>query len=420
VWRKVIFFVALPEPLRFPSGFILPFSLPEETSELEDMPMRSTPEGPPSPTEVEGHQFVSLRFWQAPYTGGRTADVMEALSAVLPQALPPAVHGRTANSQPPPAPESQITIVEMVTLASTDVETDWVTDAFDRCFSCLQDVARAYRIRDNVRPQLTRERLHPFALWTSQDMSEGAWDTGLSIFLITFNLPEVADSEPLQTDQSHEFIRFVSELRRGHPAFLCLERMADARTALQRDGDYGEAVVQAAIAVEVLLQSALAVVLWEQGMDPQQAGREVFTKPLARLVRGECAAHLGGGVRWQATSPGPVLDWDQDLARLRHRVVHTGYQPALEEARRALAAAEGMRTFVADRLVANASRSPRAALILVGPDGLERREAWTRRMRTFAEEQAPQEDDWLMSFQAWREEVDRAAAAARSGEDSSG
>ncbi|SDS85397.1 hypothetical protein SAMN04488570_2865 [Nocardioides scoriae] len=59
---------------------------------------------------------------------------------------------------------------------------------------------------------------------------------------------------------------------------------------------------------------------------------------------------------------------------MRNRVIHRGYRPAEDEAEAAIAATERLETPVMDRLSAKSDTYPRAALMLVGKEGLERRD----------------------------------------------
>ncbi len=75
-----------------------------------------------------------------------------------------------------------------------------------------------------------------------------------------------------------------------------------------------------------------------------------------------------------------------DLYVLRNRVLHGGYVPDRNEARSALDAADVLSKFIGDRILDRSNMFPRSALIVFGLDGLERRGALSRRMRSVAEE----------------------------------
>jgi hypothetical protein len=71
-----------------------------------------------------------------------------------------------------------------------------------------------------------------------------------------------------------------------------------------------DAVIRLAVAVEVLLDSVLALALWEAGT-PIEAGSEALGKDLARRVRQHFGPALGGS--WDRFRE-PVASWSRDLS----------------------------------------------------------------------------------------------------------
>jgi hypothetical protein len=63
----------------------------------------------------------------------------------------------------------------------------------------------------------------------------------------------------------------LSRLIIGDPLVIYSERRQEALTAIWKDGFYGEGVIQSAIAAEVLLDSILALVLWESKTSIEEA-----------------------------------------------------------------------------------------------------------------------------------------------------
>ena len=60
------------------------------------------------------------------------------------------------------------------------------------------------------------------------------------------------------------------------------------------------------------------------------------------------------------------------------------------------------------RVAEKRKQSPKTALIVLGPDELDRRGGWDRRIREFAERN--QENTWLADYNAWRAQVSAASA----------
>jgi hypothetical protein len=85
-----------------------------------------------------------------------------------------------------------------------------------------------------------------------------------------------------------------------------------------------------------------------------------------------------------------------------------GYEPSRSEAEQALNALSALEEFAKMRVAEKRKQSPKTALIVLGPDELDRRGGWDRRIREFAEQN--QENTWLADYNAWRAQVSAASA----------
>jgi hypothetical protein len=166
-------------------------------------------------------------------------------------------------------------------------------------------------------------------------------------------------------------------------------RLARRASASLQAGDYPVAVLMAAAAGEVFLNTLLRALLIEEGRDSEIAtvfgdGRDA----LLTRVRNQYATRLGGG--WDldtwTTAPG---HWEQSARRVRHRVIHTGHMPTVDEAREAVHGAELLEAFVKDRLAEKRFDYPKTALTMLGTEGLEARGLLSPRMERVAAEIAP-------------------------------
>ncbi|MFD3473120.1 hypothetical protein ACFWWM_43800 [Streptomyces sp. NPDC058682] len=142
-------------------------------------------------------------------------------------------------------------------------------------------------------------------------------------------MPLTPPSSPLGTvldeDQLTSLNAHLQRLWDGSPLEPAMERATDARRAFRRDGDYRNAVVQAAMFAEIVLTSTLSLMLWEEQLEAPSVEQAVvvfdFSRGggLATRVKTEYAPRLGGD--WNRTLPGPVHDWTHAVAALRNRVV---------------------------------------------------------------------------------------------------
>ena len=413
--RLVIFVLPLPDPLPIPHGSTYTTFFPWPIKALEGIPLSPEVNTPPFPDEMTGKQFASVKFWQVKEPVSQSdIQAMSAANKIVDALNPRARHGEVPHAKNDDAVHYR-TVVEMATVATRPPEgkpfiQDGIdqTDPFDRCFTYLQQIFRGYRLSEGALvPQLTYQRLLPYVIMLQRDLYDRGSPSVTSIVLLNHtNINDVPAPEPLTAAGQERMNLFLTMLLQGNPFALFAERSLEARTALERDGDYGNAVVQCALSVEVLLDGLLGVMLWEESLPApnHQAAAEVLSKPLASKVKQEFHTRLGG--YWGLNRPGVLLDWSDRIAYLRGRVVHRSHRPSEAEARRALEAADKLETFVKHRLARSATNYSRTALMLLGRPGLERHGAW-KRVERFVEEAADKESSWSLSYSAWRDAVDR-------------
>lgn len=427
--RVVTFFYELPDPLPFPDGSTFSFQLDEELPALARTALRPIRELPPIPWQP-GHSFVSLRFWRTSVGPPEFESLHDPVAEAIRKALPARFHPRASSEVPAEGlcdrfrgwwprrryagglegesyepPVSYRTIVEAVTVVDFGRGERALSDAFDNCLAKVSELVRAYRnySHDPIR-HVTRQRLPPFALFITRTLNEPPkWADGLSLMLLHMNVPGVAVDE-LEQSELDQFRAHLSVILRGHPLAVFTERAIDARVAFDREGDYGEAIVQTQISCEVLLDGLLTLMLWEEGMGPEGAA-VLFQEGLTKRVRSHYAARLGGN--WDPKTSAPLAAWMSKVTYVRGRVVHAAYRPSIDEAREARNAAEQLEDFVQQRVVARRTRYPRTTLLTLGRPGLERLGLWAGQIERFAE-QADDEPDWLKGYSSWREAFEAA------------
>src|SRR5262249_42418842 len=224
--------------------------------------------------------------------------------------------------------------------------------------------------------------------------------------LLHFNLPRDVSPDILDDEELERLGAAVRFVQTKHPLFPYTERALDSRIALVRAGDTKTALILTQIAMESLLDSVLSLILWEDGMSPEDAADKVFAGGFVTRLRREFAGRLGGA--WDVTRSGPAHDPGTDLIRVRGRVVHADYMPRRDEAWQAIEAATRMDEFIRDRLADRRNRYPKTTLLFLGVEGLTNRGLWGARIEQFVRDNA---DDipnaWIASFREWRGEVDR-------------
>ncbi|MEU6310727.1 hypothetical protein [Streptomyces sp. NPDC047014] len=401
------YLVALPFPCPLPHGAVITKMLPGTVGGLDGVEMRPFPDGPVLASATQGRPFVSLKFWQLRERQSAGPMYLAALTQVCAEItgkpLPDEVFADATV-------DAYRTVVEMVTIQGADhlePQEEVLRETFTRCFDVLTDVSStAGMVLPHSNPVAAPEQI-AVALWLARTVTGSYTDGAMGV------MPLTPPTSPLATvldeDQLTRLNAHLQRLWDGSPLELAMERATEARRAFRRDGDYRNAVVQAAMFAEIVLTSTLSLMLWEEQLDVPSVEQAVavfdFSRGggLATRVRTEYAPRLGGD--WNRTHPGPVHDWTHAVAALRNRVVHRGYRPTYREAEAALAAADALLDFIKTRLAQRVARYPRTALLTLGEPGLRRLGGWPR---ASAYLQDPQQvpDRWFAEFTAWREAVD--------------
>ncbi|MFJ8563221.1 hypothetical protein [Streptomyces sp. NPDC093514] len=400
------FLVALPFPCPLPHGAVITKMLPGTVGGLDGMEMRPSLDGPVLPSAAQGRPCVSLKFWQLRelQSGGsmHLASLMQVCADITGRPLPEEdlVDGTV---------DAYRTVVEMVTIQSTerlDPQDDVLREMFARCFDVLTDVSSMARlVLPHSNPVAAPEQI-AVALWLARTMTGSYAEGAMGVMLLT------PPSSPLGTvldeNELNRLDAYLQRLWDGSPLELAMERATEARRAFRRDGDYRNAVVQAAMFAEIVLTSTLSLMMWEEQLEAPSVEQAVavfdFSRGgLATRVKTEYAPRLGGD--WNHTIPGPVHDWTHAVAALRNRVVHRGYRPTYQETEDALAGADALLEFIKARLAQRVARYPRTALLTLGEPGLRRLGGW-RQASAYLEDPQQVPDLWFAEFAAWREAVD--------------
>lgn len=408
--RLAIFLMALPDALPMEHGSTFTQMLEGQIAQWAGLPGRLTEDGLDFPQGWSGRRFVSLKIWQLKESS--LEDELRALNAAF--TVAGTITGEAPSDRTPGSgdADSYRTVVEMVTpVDETEIDTPGgnVGEPLTRCLSFLTEIFRAYRVARSVLvPELTYQRLPPFAVLLLRDPlagGSGIIGPGTVVVLDHLNVRNQPAPEVLEPQQVGDLYTVLGRLLKGDPILVYAERVLEAERAFKHDGDLGNAVVQLAMAIEVLFDRVLSLLIWEQSLgNPDfDAAATAVGMNLKPKVRTQFGIRLGGS--WDVTM-GALGAWDTKIARLRGRVVHGGYRPTHLEVTDAFAAAKQVEEFVITRLLANLSTYPRTNLLILGQPGLERRGAWTARIRSFVEQRATVESDWIDGFVDWRSQVE--------------
>lgn len=402
------FVVPLPEPLGLPDKhrevFLTPTS-DEHYKQHED-------EGWPLPPSE--HLTVSLVFHHAQTESGAvglSGSLFELAREIFPDSENELVKGGMAEKVRQVA---ACTFVEMAIAVDVEGADDpELSEAFDAGLRCVREVQRAYYLLRRGPIHLATRETMPFVVPSGirrlfDDEGEPAeFRVPLSMFALHTNVRREARDEELDSTELQGLAQASHQLE--HPGFATdyLEFLRETSVALHSDGSYRAAVLFAATACEVLLDNLLAHMLWEEKLRPEEAARifDPTRSVISARVKKMYHGRLGG--QWSLDLPGPIHEWFADVAQLRNRVVHGGYEPTFYEASNAADTAFALSIHLGDLVAAKSKEYPRTAFVLPGKDGVRRRGKWGSHLETVLD--GPHEVNWVETYSRWRAAMHRAA-----------
>ncbi|MFD7985469.1 hypothetical protein ACFV4M_19140 [Kitasatospora indigofera] len=356
---------------------------------------------------------------------GKSSGMFQAASLVIDRLAGRLEGAEDEKHAPGSPPQSTCTVISAVTELtppeaaeiSYEIPQDVPPrfDPFNRCLRLISDPCRTYRVAFKVPYSIpSYEKLPAIILYSvgqqgsPDEFGEGtfAWGPNGALMLDHKNISDIA-IDPWLEPESVERIRFFRRfLQDGNPFFLWLEWIQEARRALTVDGDYALAVVLANTASEVFLDALLSLLLWDSGADPESAAGYFEEGKVTRRLKSNFPSLLGGN--WSLDAPGPIASWFKQSFQLRHRVVHGGYRPTRAEAAKAVQLVYSLENYCYTRLADKRGIYPRATLMTLAKDGLQRRGLWKGAIKKFSEDASENGEHWGESFYHWRENLNTA------------
>lgn len=297
-------------------------------------------------------------------------------------------------------------------------------DAVMRAVDSTNRMARAVRLAGQNRVIVpTYERMPPMVMWLSAVApyvdgllglpADSAWTLRGVMLLEHTNIQGAEVTDPQEQQRLQQESSFWERsLDAGSPAPLGREHLLEAQHLHHHQGEYAKAVVAAATAVEVICDSVLSALLWEEHwVDTTAPGTDEIASwfeegTASRRATTHLLPRLKGD--W-ASADSPWQLWRSKGSSLRNRIVHAGYQPERAEAQEVLESVDILQSFIFDRLSAQATKYPRVTLMLVAQAGLESRGLYRGKVKRFAENQAATEPSWLERFGSWHQRLIKTA-----------
>jgi hypothetical protein len=318
---------------------------------------------------LECPRALAASFWITPSSdpqpGLIMADMFEAARSVA--GFPP--HGSLEDVP------SEMPFLRTVLTASAPCEGETPASHLEACFQYAVKMARALlQATEQIAPPLTRQQLLPTYVVIDQD------DNGTRRVVTPVLVDDIyLGPSPATREQADRAMNFVFAGLTKNPVEVHHDLRLAARRAVHAEGDYVGAVLKAAAAAETLIKQVSWHIAWEAAeklsTDPAPTSMgdgALFEAKPSQLIGSVLSVRLGGN--WDSSRPSsPVGAWRHNVAQLRNRIIHLSHRPLETDAVYALDGLAALELHLMDRLAARANVYPRAALMLVGRDGLEKR-----------------------------------------------
>lgn len=287
-----------------------------------------------------------------------------------------------------PTSLTHATVVHMIAAVPAEPTSEQVGEAFARCCELVQNSHRALHAVTHMGWSLPQPQSEALGVLIGLDTVtptglEAKWPIG--VYLTT--RPEYHQRDSLTSDELVALSRATLNAEQHTPRAMVFDLQRHAVNAAHRTSDTRAAVIMSATACEAWIDLVLATLLWEEGLTPEQGHQEFarYRETPERMNR-LLAPRLGGS--WDNSRVPALKAWRTDVVLARNFVVHSGVLPSEARGRAAVDAMYDFFTLTLDRLCAPRPRKsyPTAALLIAESVGLSSRNAWTRHIRSTAEE----------------------------------
>ncbi|CPR69980.1 hypothetical protein [Mycobacteroides abscessus] len=194
--------------------------------------------------------------------------------------------------------------------------------------------------------------------------------------------------------------RVFGELTRGSVSAVVRDHFARAY-AEHSAGDRRASVLSLAVTCELMLDSTLAAMLWEEGETPAHAAQLWANgSSITHRVKTLYSGRLGGS--WHVDGNGPVGRWREHIVGVRNSVVHSGRTPSEPESKHSGEVTSELLTFVTKRLILKWKTYPKTMAVLCGPSSVEKHASKKQRPNILAELERC--SAFAVEFHRWRDE----------------
>ncbi|MGH3726302.1 MAG: hypothetical protein ACRDUS_19525 [Mycobacterium sp.] len=356
----VAFSFALPYVLPLDSG-VVPIGVDDEYLQIRGA----------SPSDFDdawmNTPFICSTLWSVESTG--TDPVLESTT------LASTVLARLAGQEPPPprtkdnSHEQSVVVVLLPVksrVAALTPPHDGKVDPLTVAHWLIADVVRSLRIVAAAPlPELHYRSLNPIVPAVFGSVSEDGrihFNDRQTAILLDHLPARLASSSLIDHATAGNVF---AQLTRGSISALIRDHFSRA-TAEYAAGDRRAAVLSLAITCELMLDSVLAGILWEEEKSAAQAAQQWANESsITHRVKRLYAERLGGN--WHLDASGPVSNWRRHVVDVRNSVIHSGRTPSEVESHLAGTATSELLTFVTKRQIIKWKTYPKTLALLCGP-----------------------------------------------------
>lgn len=246
-------------------------------------------------------------------------------------------------------------------------ERDDLYHQFEIALNSVNSLLEEYRLIAKIPIRLaTLELLPPFIPQAFGDvrLDSSRKPENFSLRMYLLSPHKLLVPEELTSEQSARLSSNLALSSQPHPLRRYASIRNDAAIAQRVHGDQRMAIILIATACEILINSVLQSVMWETDKALNSSAKNFHRQvPASKRIQ-KFSGYFGAS--WGLKTTPELIRWDEDIARVRNRVVHTGSHPEKNEVDRASAAMDGLLKLFKMRLENHVQQYPRTLSWLVG------------------------------------------------------
>lgn len=377
--ETVDFFIPLPSNIGVPDGFQFVFEEPDDGSDVPAVSYTSPIDGLVKRFSAR-IMFRQMKETHDPKGLQASIQVSQEFCELPPDTVPP---------KSSPGIVNQVTVahVSIITIRSSVSDTD-LSDQFDKTLDLLRTYLKTYYLVDRKPLELpTRQNIPSLIMTAKEHIDDNGNPIGkrktLNQSMLLVN-DSVAHSMPYTIPPN--LLASVTE-----EATIHHDSAFGAYYDAYREGDFARTIgntfsagIFFATAAEIFLDQILLLMLWEEGMTPDQAYQLFYAKKacdcascsirskttLDHIVDGLYSKRLGTDFTLQSQV---LKNWRTDIAEPRNRIAHSGQEPTQAQMTKAKQALDELVSFTLDKLCENLSDYPVTTHLLGGDKALKKR-----------------------------------------------